>query len=300
MGILNIGSLNIDRTYRVEGFVRPGETVKAGAYAEHCGGKGLNQSIAVARAGARVLHCGAVGFDGDMLLEAMTEAGVCCDYVKRVAGPSGHAVIQVDNSGQNAIIICGGANDALSCEAIDRALAAMDKGDWVLLQNETAHVDYAIDRAKELGLKVALNPSPMDERMRALALDAIDLLIVNELEAMGLAGVPDDTDAREAAACLRAEHPGTEVMLTLGSEGCCFFGTDAELSLPAFSVKAVDTTGAGDTFCGYFLAGIANGDPVERVLQRATAASALAVTKRGAAPSIPVRKDVDAFMRARS
>lgn len=298
MKILNIGSLNIDRTYRVHEFVQPGETIKALSYAEYCGGKGLNQSIALARAGACVWHAGAVGADGDALRRALVDAGVRDEFIQRVEGPTGHAVIQVTDTGQNDIIICGGANDKVSRELIDRALAALEPGDMVLLQNETANVAHAMRAAKERGLTVAFNPSPMNAGVLDLDLGLVDLFILNEGEACALAGLEHAAAPEEVLEALRERYGIARIVMTLGHAGCRFAAPDGTFaSCGAYRVEAVDTTGAGDTFCGFFLAGIASGSSPREALVRASAAAAISVTGAGAAQSIPAASEVDAFMR---
>lgn len=296
MKIFNIGSLNIDRTYRVADFVRPGETIKVSSYAEYCGGKGLNQSIAAARAGAEVFHVGAVGMDGSALVEELKNAGACTTYVNRVDAPTGHAVIQVTDAGENDIIICGGANDKVSIELIDRALAAAAPGDIVLLQNETANVGYALGAAKERGLRVVLNPSPINDSLLELDLTCVDLFILNEHEAAALAGMDDCSDSEAVANALSVRYPHAAHMLTLGSRGGRYLSLDAELTCSSYGMVPVDTTAAGDTFCGYFLASLAQGLDISDVLKRASAASAVAITRPGASISIPTALEVDAFM----
>ena len=185
MKIINIGSLNIDRIYGVEHFVQPGETIKTRTYSEACGGKGLNQSIAIARSGAEVYHVGAVGADGEMLLGVLNQSGVHTEGVKKLSGASGHAVIQVDQSGQNNIIICGGANDSVSKEMIDEAVKMVEEGDIVLLQNEISNVGYAAETAKKSGAKIALNPSPINENLQTIPMDLVDYFILNEIEGTG-------------------------------------------------------------------------------------------------------------------
>lgn len=296
MKILNIGSLNIDRVYRVERFVRPGETIKARSYAESYGGKGLNQSVSLARAGADVWHVGAVGDDGQALVSLLKGAGADCRFVECVGGPTGHAVIQVDDTGQNDIIICGGSNDELSRELIDRALAEVGAGDAVLLQNETSNVGYAMRVAKERGAVVIFNPSPINESALALDLDLVDLFIVNEHEASALTGVNVNEGAFSLIEALRSRFDGARIVLTLGSAGSCYADCECTVRCDAVCVETVDTTGAGDTFCGYFLASLMHGAEVAESLACASAASALSVMREGAAQSIPAVEEVMEFL----
>lgn len=299
MKVLNIGSINIDRTYRVCSFVKPGETVSSRSYEERAGGKGLNQSIACARAGAEVWHVGAVGSEGSFLVELLQEAGVTCDLVKVSAQPTGHAVIQVEDSGQNCIIICGGANDDVQAADIAAALDTCQEGDLVLLQNEVPNVSFAISEAKRRGLTVALNPSPYSREIERLPLDDVDLFIVNEIEAAALAGMQDTDDTGGIGMTLRDRFPGAAFLITLGSAGSMYVAHGCSVRQGAFHVETVDTTGAGDTFCGFFLAELMRGEAPAAALEFASAASALSVTAHGAASSIPTKEQVRDFLERR-
>lgn len=289
--ILNIGSLNIDRTYQVQRFVQPKETIKAVKYEEFCGGKGLNQSVALARAGAEVYHAGAVGGDGGRLLKMLERAGVRTLYVRRMETVSGHAVIQVDVTGQNNIIICEGANGCVTRGYIDEVLEHFSKGDFLLVQNEVPNVGYAMERAKERGMMVAFNPSPFDETIAAYPLELVDYFLLNEVEGGLLAGVqPDQPEA--IVRKLREIYKKAAFVLTLGEGGAYFFDQSRILFQEIYRVQAVDTTGAGDTFCGYFMAGVIAGLEMGTILKQASAASAISVSRKGAAPSIPDRWEV--------
>lgn len=291
MKILNLGSLNLDRVYQVEHFVKGQETISAQSYSENAGGKGLNQSIALARAGARVTHLGAVGQDGRWLCDLMAENGVDVHLVETAEGASGHAVIQLVE-GQNCILVYGGANQKISTDQVKRALAECEAGDVLLLQNETSSVPEAIRMAKEKGMTVAFNASPITDGMSAYPMDQVDLFFVNEGEGMVLAGT-DSTDPEQVLDALRKKYDAG-VVLTLGGEGAYYQDRDVRLYQPAFSVPVVDTTGAGDTFTGYFLANLHQG--AAQALRIAAAAGALAVGTRGAAPGIPTAGQVAAFL----
>ena len=286
--ILNIGSLNLDYVYAVPHFVEAGETLLASRRDVFAGGKGLNQTVAAARAGAEVYHGGAVGADGGMLLDLLTDAGADVSAVARVDVPTGHAIIQVSPQGENAIVILGGANRAVSEETVTAALDKVSAGDILLLQNEINGLGDIIRRAAEKGLRILFNPAPMEAAVKALPLELLDTLIVNEGEGKALAG---DMDA------LRAAYPDQKILLTQGSRGAALWTGSELIFQPAFPVKAVDTTAAGDCFLGYYAAALAEGLPYARSLQLATAASALAVQKQGAAPSIPLRGEVEAFLK---
>ena len=296
MKIVNIGSMNIDKVYNMDHIVSPKETANSSGYNEFCGGKGLNQSCAAAKAGAEVFHAGMIGKDGQMLKDMLVSSGVDVSLVRGIDAPTGHAVIQVDSKGQNAIIIFGGANRLITQEYVEEVLDQFEAGDILLLQNEVSSGARAIDLAHEKGMTVALNPSPYDSALEEFDLTKVDLFILNEVEGAQMAGIESaDPDVLKEA--LQKKYPGAGFVLTLGSEGSCYFKGETFARQPIFSVKAVDTTAAGDTFCGYFLAGLAKQLPVEECMRRAAAASALAVSRKGAAPSIPVKEETEAFLK---
>ena len=291
MKVLNYGSLNIDLVYRLDHLVLPGETQAAERFDRFCGGKGLNQSIALARAGAKTLHAGKIGPDGEMLLSALREAGVDVSPVTVGQEPSGHAVIQVERSGQNAIIIYAGANGCISEKEIDAALSRMEKGDWLLLQNEINSIPAIIRKAKARGLRIAFNPAPMDEGVKTYPLDLIDLFVVNETEAAALTGLAEEEDALTA---MEQTYPSAIHVVTLGSRGSLCSAEGQRYAVEAKKVQAVDTTAAGDTYIGYFLALLMEGKSVDVCMEMATRASAIAVSRMGAAPSIPLRSEAEA------
>lgn len=284
MKILNIGSLNIDHVYNVPHFVQPGETITALSLSDFCGGKGLNQSIAAAKAGASIFHAGIVGADGDMLIHALKQFGVDVTLVERTTGVSGHAIVEVDESGQNRIIIHGGANLKIDRNFIDSALCKFSKGDLLLLQNETGGVDYAMREASARGMKVIFNPSPMDESVRRYPLSCVDIFLLNEIEGEGITG---EKESENIAAALLKINPNCMVVLTLGEQGVYYKDANMVVKQDTFDIPVVDTTGAGDTFTGYFIAGLADNLPVRENLRRACAASSIAVSRPGASPSIP-------------
>ena len=294
MKILNFGSLNVDHTYRVDAFVRPGETKASLGYVRGCGGKGLNQSIALALAGAGTYHAGLVGEDAGFLRERLLRAGVDCTYLYTSDRPNGHAVIQVDEHGQNCILLYSGTNGALTKEQIDATLSRFERGDLLLLQNETNLVPYLIEQAWERGLRVALNAAPMTPAVKTYPLEKLTWLLVNETEGADLTG---ETEPEALEAWLLTRYPALRLVLTLGAEGCRYAAEGVRLAVPAMKVRTIDTTGAGDTFTGYFLAAVARGEMPEAALKLATAASALAVTRPGAADSVPSLREVQAFLQ---
>lgn len=289
MRVLNFGSLNIDYVYRVDSFLKPGETKAARSLAVFAGGKGLNQALALARAGVDVAMAGKIGQEGQFLVEKLQEGGVDTAKVEISRGATGHAVIQVDDRGSNCILLFGGANKDMDEDFIIRALAGFGKGDLLLLQNEISSIAKIIRAAKIRGMTVALNPSPFDAGVVAYPLDLVDLFMLNEIEAADLAG---ETDPEKAAAVLAARYPKAKVVVTLGAEGALCHENGQIVRQTAYKVKALDTTAAGDTFTGYFLAGLIEGMDNASALDLGAKAAALCVTRPGAAESIPLRSEL--------
>jgi len=290
MTIFNLGSINIDHVYRVAHLPGPGETVSDLGYAQGLGGKGVNQSLAAAAAGARVHHIGAVGADGAWIVERLAAAGVDVADLATVAAATGHAVVCVDAGGENQIVIHGGANRALTMEQIDRALARARPGDWFLAQNETNLIAEGFARAQALGLKTAYAAAPFEAATAAGLIGSVDLLAVNEVEAGQLAahlGTAVDT------------LPVPELLVTLGARGARYRARETVCEVAAFPVTPVDTTGAGDTFLGSFLAARDGGAEPKAALRQAAAAAALQVTRPGAADAIAAADEVAAFLAER-
>lgn len=290
MDILNFGSLNIDYVYHVDTFLQAGETKLSKDLNLFCGGKGLNQSIAMARAGNTVYHAGLLGEDGQMLRDRLSENGVKLDYLKPVPGKSGHAIIQVADSGQNCILLYGGTNQALTKEYIDSVLDRFGPDTMLLIQNELNLTGYIIEKAASRGIPVAMNAAPMDEKVLTYPIDKLTWLMVNEVEGRAIAGAERDEDIIPT---LVKRWPGLNVLLTLGHRGSICRYQGRTIACSAHHVQAVDTTAAGDTFNGYFLRGILNGLEVERCLTLATTASAICVTRNGASDSVPMAAEVE-------
>ncbi len=278
--ILNFGSLNIDHVYQVEAFVRPGETISALGYARHPGGKGLNQSIALARAGTRVLHAGCIGVDGLFLKELLERDGVDCSLVTILDdAPTGHAVIQVSAQGENSIVICGGANQAIPSSLIEKAAAKLSPGDIVLLQNEISCIPEIMRAASAACARIFFNPAPFTAAVASYPLELLDTLIVNETEAEGLSRSGFDTNA-------------CNVLLTRGSRGARYMPKGGGIPVEVAAVpvaKVVDTTAAGDTFIGYFLSDVSRNVDVATAMAEAAKAASWCVAHAGAASSIPLR-----------
>jgi len=288
--IINFGSCCIDHVYAVDHFVNPGETLPCTDYEVHPGGKGLNQSIALARAGAEVRHAGRIGKDGQWLKTLLTDEGVDTELLLIDDGPTGHANIQVSNDGENAIVLFGGANRKINVEDIDRVLSEAKPGQLMLLQNEISELDYLVEKAIDTGLRLALNAAPMADNIKNLPLDKFELLIINELEGEALAGA---TDPEAILGNLRDSFPGTRVVLTLGEAGAVFQYGDTQIRQEATTVEVKDSTGAGDTFTGYFLANYSRDESIENCLRKATLAAGISVTRNGAASSIPEDRELD-------
>ena len=298
MKILSFGSLNIDYVYSVPHFVKKGETLSAKELNVYTGGKGLNQSIALARAGVETYQAGAIGTDGMFLLEQLKEAGVKTDLVKILDDVrTGNAIIQNDDEGDNCIVLFGGANQAITKEQVDEVFKDFTNEDYLLIQNEINELPYIVEKAKEEGMKIILNPSPMNEKIMKLPLDQIDYFILNEIEAMQILKMdkPEEIDGKYIASLLHERFKDATIVLTLGSEGSVCISDDEYVEQSIYKVKAIDTTAAGDTYTGYFIAGILNGKTIKESMDIASKASAIAVTRQGAAPSIPVLEEVEEY-----
>jgi ribokinase len=292
MKIWNFGSINIDLVYRVPHIVTPGETLSALERNTSPGGKGLNQSVAIARSGSVVSHVGRIGQDGNWLQEFLSESGVDTSFVHVTATETGHAIIQVDQHSENAIVLFPGANVIFITEEISSILEMAASDDWVLLQNETNCVNEIITEAAQRGLKVAFNaaPAPTDDDISLLPLEMLSLLIVNEGELERITGT---ASVESGLAEVGGLFPDTRAIVTRGGDGCIYQFQEEQIRIPAEDVEeVVDTTGAGDTFVGYFLAEFASTENVEWALRFATCAAAISVTRSGAAESIPFRHEV--------
>lgn len=300
MKVLCFGSLNIDYVYSVDHFVAKGETLSSRALDVFTGGKGLNQSIALAKAGAEVYHAGAIGPDGRFLLETMEQAGVHTEHVAVLTDErTGNAIIQRDRDGDNCILLYGGANQRITQAQVDGVLAHFSAGDYLILQNEINQLPYIVEKAHEKGMVIVLNPSPMNEKILELPLESVDIFLLNEVEAGQILGGCADADQAELTEKLRAKFPNAMIVLTLGGSGSvCIAGTE-QTPQSAFRVQVADTTAAGDTFTGFFIGGLLHGKSRQAAMQEASAAAAIACSRPGAAPSIPTRDEVKAFLEAR-
>ena len=298
MKVLCFGSLNIDYTYKVPHFVKKGETLASERLQVFGGGKGLNQSVALAKAGAEVYHAGSIGQDGMFLLDMLKDAGANTDFVKILdTVRTGNAIIQNDKSGDNCINLYGGANQAITREQVDEVMSHFESGDYLVLQNEINELGYIVEKAHEKGMIIVLNPSPMNEKILALPLDVINYFILNEVEAAQILGKEDKGEEswEQIADDLLKKFPQATIVLTMGSEGSVFKNQKETVCQSIYKVQAVDTTAAGDTFSGYFIGGILGGLSAKEAMDQASKASAIAVTRKGAAPSIPLLAEVQNY-----
>lgn len=279
MAVYNLGSINADNVYRVPHLVGPGETLAATELTQGLGGKGANMSVAAARAAARVIHIGAVGADGRWAVDRMLEYGVDTRHISQISGPTGHAQIFVDPAGENSIVLFAGANRALTEVMVGSALSEASPGDIFITQNETSCQVVAAKLARDLGLRVVYAAAPFNAQAVTAVLPYLDLLVLNAVEAAQLVS--------ETGSNID-ELPVADVIVTMGAEGCIWHSkTEKAQTFPALEVSPVDTTGAGDTFTGYLVAGLDRGMPMAQAIDQATRAAALMVTRVGTADVIP-------------
>ncbi|MEX0941088.1 MAG: ribokinase [Pseudomonadales bacterium] len=290
MRITNFGSCNIDKVYAVPWFVKPGETLPCSEFEIYPGGKGLNQSLALAYAGADVRHAGKIGQDGIFMRQLLAEAGVDVTHLSVSNEPSGHALIQVTPQGDNAIVIFGGANQSIGAHDIYEVLCDTRPGEFLLLQNEISCLPELINAAHEKQQRIIFNAAPVTDEVNNYPLDKIEVFIINEIEAENLTG---ETEPDSILDRMAVTFPDSRTILTLGGKGAVYGDSSQRVSQHAFDVRAVDTTAAGDTFTGYFLAGFIAGQAIEDCLAMACRAAALCVTKPGAASSIPRRPELN-------
>ncbi len=290
MKIINLGSCCIDHVYEVDHFVQPGETLLCHHYDIHPGGKGLNQSIAIARAGESPIHAGKIGSDGLLLKQVLDDSGADTSrLIVDSEAKTGHAIIQVDPGGENSIVLYGGSNRQITAEEIDDTLKDCVERDILVLQNEISGTDFAMNAGFEKGMRIIFNAAPMTVDVLRYPLHQIDMLIINEIEGEALASASEpDT----IMATLRGQFPELKLVLTLGSEGVVYSDASQMIRVAAPQVDVLDTTGAGDTFTGYLIAEYARDTPMREALEIACQAAAVSVTRKGAATSIPDRTEV--------
>lgn len=294
MKVFNYGSLNYDYVYSVAHMVAPGETLASSHMETNCGGKGLNQSIAMSKAGLHVYHAGMVGEDGEELVNMCKDNGIDTTFISSHAGKNGHAMIQVNRQGENSIILFEGSNGKNSTEKIKMVMEAVEEGDILLLQNEINLLDEIIEAAYEKKARIILNPSPFNEKVLQCKLEHVSVFILNEIEGGQMSG---EAEPEDIISVLQKRYPEAEIVLTLGKDGVVYAGRGELCHMKSFRAAAVDTTAAGDTFTGYYIASEVDGVNKETALRRACAAAAIAVTRKGASVSIPVPDEVEKFLK---
>jgi len=290
MAIFNLGSINADYFYHLDHLPLPGETLAADGFTVGLGGKGANQSIAAVFGGAKVVHIGAIGSDGIWARDRLFEAGVDVNHVAVLEMPIGHAIINVDREGENSIVIFSSANVAQDEGRIRAALEIARKDDVCILQNETNLVRFTAELAHQKGMRVVYSAAPFDADHALRVLPFVDLLVVNEVEAAQLS---------RALGVVADKLPVPEVLITKGADGAEYRAGAASISVAAFEVEPVDTTGAGDTYLGFFVAGLDAGLDVKGAMTFAAAAAAIQVTRQGTAEAIPKLDEVKDFLEER-
>ena len=289
MKFINFGSLNIDKVYTVPHLVKEGETLSSVSYEEYPGGKGLNQSLALAKSGAKVFHAGKIGKDGLFLKQQLALAGVNAEGIDEGGLITGHALIQVAPTGENCILLYGGANKEITVEQIDQVLEDFHADDFLVLQNETNCLEYLINAAYKKGLTIAFNPSPISEDIKDLDFSKIDFLILNEIEGQEISGA---CSPNRILNHLLSIYSNLKIVLTLGKNGVIYKDNVQEHKQEIYNVKVKDTTAAGDTFLGYFLSMISQKPDVKYALNIASKAASLAVSRKGSSSSIPILAEV--------
>lgn len=284
MKILNFGSINKDFFYSVNDFVKPGETISSIRYNVKIGGKGLNQSVGISKAGQKIYHAGIINKDDTFILDKLKKWNINCENILLSNNPTGHAIIQVDKKGENSIIIHGGANHDVDIKFIKSVLSKFESGDILVLQNEINNIKEIIDRAHHKKMKIVFNPAPFNNEILSYDLNKISTLILNQTEGEALSKEKKPDGILKV---LNSKFNNTEIILTLGEKGSLYSFKDELVKIKAHKLDTVDTTGAGDTFIGYYVAGIASEKSKKDNLNRASEAAAIATTKLGGAESIP-------------
>ena len=285
MKILNFGSINKDFVYLVENFVQSGQTISSKKYEVFLGGKGLNQSVALAHSGANIYHAGCINKNDDPIIIQLNKWGVNTDNIIKVEDPTGHAIIQVNDQGENSIIIHGGANHTISSEQIENTLNKFNSGDILVLQNEINKIDEVINRGYEIGMKIFLNPAPFTKEIINYPLEKLDTLIFNESEGFGLSS--GGKDKTKILKYLSKKYPSTKLLLTLGKKGSVYSYNNKVIEIPANKVNSIDTTAAGDTYIGYFISSYYKNNKVKESMEIGSKAASISTTKMGGAISIP-------------
>lgn len=289
MKIYDIGSANIDYVYSVSHITKPGETLSSSDMQTFPGGKGLNQAVALSKAGADVVFGAVLGSGGSFLLNILKENGVDVSRIKITDNADGHAIIQVDEKGENSILLFPGTNAAFTKEYIEEILFDANEGDILLLQNEINCLQELFEIAHKKKMRIAFNPSPFSASIYKLPLSYVDFFFCNEIEGEALfeSAIP-----KEICDNFIKKYPDSNLILTLGEKGSIFKSKNEYIIQPIFKTKVADTTAAGDTFTGYFLSEISKGNDAKTALEISSKASSIAVSRKGAAASVPFYNEV--------
>lgn len=290
MKVLVFGSLNIDFIYKLEHIVMPNETIKSTTCEVSAGGKGLNQAMAFAKTGLPVYIASNLGKNGQVLADTLSSGNVDISLLNHVDEDSGEAIIQVDENGNNAIIVCGNCNEHITEEYIESVFSHFEKGDILVIQNEINNLDLIINTAKDKGIILVFNPSPFNHVIKTLPMNKIDYLFINEVEGKQLTSYDDEKCIVEH---ILKDYPEMKIVLTLGERGAVYADKCEYIYEPAKKVEVVDTVGAGDTFTGYFIYGVESGKTVKESLQMAATASSIVIGRHGAGNSIPTLNEVE-------
>ncbi len=300
--IVVIGSSNVDLLMKMDHLPEKGETVTDAEFFQVYGGKGANQAVAAARAGGNVAFVNCVGEDAytPQMVQNYKNDGIDTRFVFTEKGiASGHALIMIGGAGMNYLSVAPGANYKLTPAKIDEAMPVIDEAAMIVMQYEiTAEtIKYVIDIANRKGIPVLWNCAPA-RAFDVSYIPKINILVLNEVEAGFLAGMQVENELDAEVAAQKLVSIGVEkVIITLGSKGAFVMTKTEKVSVPAYQVEAVDTTAAGDTFCGAFAVALVEGKPMKAALQFASAAAAISVTRMGAQPSAPTRGEIDAFLK---
>ncbi len=294
MSVLVFGSVNIDRSFRLPHWIECGETIASLSLSTQAGGKGANQAVALSKAGTETYLASTIGSDGLWIRDILDSYGVNTSLMAvKEKSYTGTATILLDEKGRNSIVLYGGGNRENDESYIGSVLSHFGEGDWIVLQNEINNLGLIIDRAKQRGMKICLNPSPFEESLLSLNLGSVDLIVVNEIEIMQLMNGTSGSWEDIISSCAE-RYPSSSILLTLGEEGSIYKdkGAPELIKTPIVKTTVVDTTAAGDTFLGYFLSGILKGNSPRESLRRATKASSVAVSRAGAMDSIPYSDEI--------
>lgn len=289
MDVLNFGSMNIDVVFRVPEIVRAGETLSSTTQHIYPGGKGLNQSVALARAGVTVVHAGKIGLDGGILKQTLEASGANTDFIGFSEKLTGQAFIQVTDSGENAIVLNKGANHDIDAFYIDSLFSSVPDCRYLLLQNEINGIDIIMRKASKKGMKILLNLAPFNRQISLYPIELVDTFFANEIEFVQLT---NSSSISNGIITFFNAFPASKMVLTLGGKGAMQLENGKSVKEPAYNVRVVDTTGAGDTFIGYYIAGLIKNWNTPHILQFANRAASLSIQKSGAAESIPYLDEV--------